>query len=51
MIGERLKQARLGAGLSMDALVAKMDHFLTKQAISSTKPARAFRPGSARASG
>jgi len=34
MIGERLKQARLGAGLSMDALVAKMDHFLTKQAIS-----------------
>ena len=34
MIGERLKQARLGAGLSMDALVTKMDHFLTKQAIS-----------------
>lgn len=34
MIAERLKQARLGAGLSMDALVAKMDHFLTKQAIS-----------------
>ncbi len=34
MIRERLKQARLGAGLSMDALVAKMDYFLTKQAIS-----------------
>lgn len=34
MIGERLKQARLGAGLSMDALAAKIDHFLTKQAIS-----------------
>lgn len=34
MIGERLKQARLGAGLSMDALVARMDHALTKQAIS-----------------
>ncbi len=34
MIGERLKQARLGAGLSMETLVAKMDHFLTKQAIS-----------------
>ncbi|MEW6354234.1 MAG: XRE family transcriptional regulator [Pseudomonadota bacterium] len=34
MIGERLRQARLGAGLSMDALVARMGHFLTKQAIS-----------------
>lgn len=34
MIGERLKQARLGAGLSMDALVARMGHSLTKQAIS-----------------
>lgn len=34
MIGERLKRARLGAGLSMDALSAKMDHFLAKQAIS-----------------
>lgn len=34
MIGLRLKQARLGAGLSMDALVAKMDHYVTKQAIS-----------------
>jgi Zn-dependent peptidase ImmA (M78 family)/DNA-binding XRE family transcriptional regulator len=34
MIGERLKKARLGAGLSMDQLVARMDHFLTKQAIS-----------------
>ncbi len=34
MIGERLKQARLGKGMSMDALVAEMDHYLTKQAIS-----------------
>lgn len=34
MIGERLKKARLGAGLSMDQMVARMDHFLTKQAIS-----------------
>ncbi|MGH8603717.1 MAG: helix-turn-helix domain-containing protein [Gammaproteobacteria bacterium] len=34
MIGERLKQARLGRGMSMDALVAAMDHYLTKQAIS-----------------
>jgi len=34
MIGERLKKARLGAGLSMDQLVTRMDHFLTKQAIS-----------------
>ena len=45
MIGERLKQARLGAGLSMDALVAKMDHFLTKQAISKYETGKSV-PGS-----
>lgn len=45
MIGERLKQARLGAGLSMDALVAKMDHFLTKQAISKYETGKSI-PGS-----
>lgn len=45
MIGERLKQARLGAGLSMDALVARMDHFLTKQAISKYETGKSV-PGS-----
>lgn len=45
MIGERLKQARLGAGLSMDVLVAKMDHFLTKQAISKYETGKSV-PGS-----
>jgi len=45
MIGERLKHARLGAGLSMDALVAKMDHFLTKQAISKYETGKSV-PGS-----
>jgi len=45
MIGERLRQARLGAGLSMDALVAKMDHFLTKQAISKYETGKSV-PGS-----
>ena len=45
MIGERLKQARLGAGLSMDALVAKMNHFLTKQAISKYETGKSV-PGS-----
>ena len=45
MIGERLKQARLGAGLSMEALVAKMDHFLTKQAISKYETGKSV-PGS-----
>lgn len=34
MIGQRLKQARLGAGLSMEELVGKMGHSLTRQAIS-----------------
>lgn len=34
MIGDRIKQARLAERLSMDALVAKMGNFVTKQAIS-----------------
>jgi len=34
MIGERLKQARLGAGLSMDALVLRMGGRVSKQSIS-----------------
>lgn len=32
--GERLKSARVMAGFSMDALVAKMNHLVSKQAIS-----------------
>lgn len=32
--GQRLKSARIMAGLSMDALVAKMGHLISKQAVS-----------------
>jgi len=34
MIGERIRQTRMARGLSMDELVRRMGHFVTKQAIS-----------------
>jgi Zn-dependent peptidase ImmA (M78 family)/DNA-binding XRE family transcriptional regulator len=34
MIGERIRQARMARGLSLDALVERMGRFVTKQAIS-----------------
>lgn len=40
MVGERIRQVRLAEGLSMDALVAKMDNFVTKQAISKYENAK-----------